>query len=332
LPSTLIKKRLAFVTIIYWVLLAYIIAALVWWFISLEKQNRLMTELRLSELETVTPFSSQKKAEIMDLKRRKTAQYIGEGMIFMLLILIGAVYIFRATRRQLRLGQQQQNFMMAVTHELKTPIAITTLNLETLQKRRLDETQQQRIITNSLQEAARLNDLCNNILLTAQLEAGSIRFTKEELELGALAEDCVNHFRQRFPNRTIYFSTTEETAVSGEIFSLQMLINNLLENAIKYSPKEKPVTVEVELKGKKTLLHVKDEGPGIPDVEKKRVFEKFYRIGDEQTRTSKGSGLGLYLCSRIMKKHDGEIKLTDNHPQGSIFTAVFRSQIQDKQN
>lgn len=283
-----------------------------------------MTELRLSEIQTNAPFKSQKQTEILDLKRRKTAQYVGEGLIFMLLILVGAVYIFRATRRQLRLGQQQQNFMMAVTHELKTPIAITTLNLETLQKRRLDDNQQQRIITSSLQEAARLNDLCNNILLTAQLEAGTNQLTKEELELGALAEDCVIHFRQRFPGRTIHFTAPEETAVFGEPFSLQMLINNLLENAIKYSPKERPVTVEIE-KENQVWLHVKDEGPGIADNEKKRVFEKFYRIGDENTRTSKGTGLGLYLCSRIMKNHKGEMRLTDNTPQGSIFTAMFKS-------
>ncbi len=320
-----IKKRLAFVTLIYWVLLAYMIAALVWWFISLEQQNRLMTELRLSGIQIHSPFSSQQQAEILDLKRRKTAQYIGEGTIFMMLILIGAVYIFRATRRQLRLGQQQQNFMMAVTHELKTPIAITTLNLETLQKRRLDESQQQRIITSSLQEATRLNDLCNNILLTAQLEAGSQQLAKEEIVLGALAEDCVIRFRQRFPGRIICIEAPEEYAIMGEPFSLQMLINNLLENAIKYSPKEKPVTITMERKGKQIWLHIKDEGPGIADEEKKRVFEKFYRVGDERTRTSKGTGLGLYLCSRIMKNHGGEMKLTDNIPQGSIFTAIFRS-------
>lgn len=324
MPS-LIKKRLAFVTIVYWVLLAYIVAALVWWFISLETQNRLMTELRLSEIENNTPLGYQKQIDILDLKRRKTTQYIGEGMIFMLLILIGAVYIFRATRRQLRLGQQQQNFMMAVTHELKTPIAITTLNLETLQKRRLDEGQQQRIIANSLQETARLNDLCNNILLTAQLEADTKPLLVEELALGALAEDCVIHFRQRFPNRIIHFTAPEEYAITGDAFSLQMLINNLLENAIKYSPKEKPVAVALERKGRQVWLQVKDEGPGIADEEKKRVFEKFYRIGDERTRTSKGTGLGLYLCSRITKNHGGEIKLTDNTPQGSIFTALFKA-------
>lgn len=319
------KKRLVVVTIVYWVLLLYIVAALVWWFISLSNQNVAMTNLRMSELKADDPGYYQKVLDILDAKKRKTAQYVGEGVIFMLLIIVGAVFVFRATRRQLKLAQQQQNFMMAITHELKTPIAVTTLNLETLQKRKLDETQQQRLIGNTLQEAERLNDLCNNILLTSQLESGVNGFTKEELELGTLACDCVQQFRRRFANRQIEFETADDTAVFGEQLLLQLLVNNLLENALKYSPKEKPVRVIVSQEAGKVLLQIKDEGNGISDKEKQKIFDKFYRIGDEQTRTSKGTGLGLYLCKKIMKDHNGDLTVTDNQPAGSIFIAAFRS-------
>ncbi len=301
------------------------VVALGWWFISLEQQNRLMTGLRLNQLRFEAPLKEIKQAQILDLERRKTAQYIGEGSIFLLLILIGAVYIFRATRRQLQLGQQQQNFMMAVTHELKTPIAITTLNLETLQKRKLEETQQQRLVAASLQEAHRLNDLCNNILLTAQLESGNNPLLKEELDLSELAENSVYQFQHRFPNRQFVFEGILEAVLMGEKLSLQMLINNLLENAVKYAPKDKPITLIIERQNGKVTLKVKDEGNGIPDEEKNKVFEKFYRIGDERTRTSKGTGLGLYLCKKIMQNHKGDLRLTDNMPQGSIFTATFKS-------
>ena len=319
------KKRLVVVTIVYWVLLLYIVAALVWWFISLSNQNVAMTNLRMSELKADDPGYYQKVLDILDAKKRKTAQYVGEGVIFMLLIIVGAVFVFRATRRQLKLAQQQQNFMMAITHELKTPIAVTTLNLETLQKRKLDETQQQRLIGNTLQEAERLNDLCNNILLTSQLESGVNGFTKEELELGTLACDCVQQFRRRFANRQIEFETADDTAVFGEQLLLQLLVNNLLENALKYSPKEKPVRVIVSQEAGKVLLQIKDEGNGISDKEKQKIFDKFYRIGDEQTRTSKGTGLGLYLCKKIMKDHNGDLSVTDNQPAGSIFIAAFKS-------
>jgi two-component system, OmpR family, sensor histidine kinase CiaH len=319
------RRRLTIVTVVYWILLAYIVAALVWWFISLERQNRQMTSLRLEQLRfSPKNLSAARQTAVYNLEKRKTAQYIGEGFIFLLLILVGAVYIFRATRRQLQIGQQQQNFMMAVTHELKTPIAITTLNLETLQKRRLEEQQQQRLVSATLQEATRLNDLCNNILLTAQLEAGTTKMQKEELDLGDLVTGCVQHFQHRFPARSIQLIVEEEVTVWGEAFSLQMLVNNLLENAIKYSPKQAAIQVGVHKQGRKAVLQVKDEGAGIPDAEKKKVFQKFYRIGDERTRTSKGTGLGLYLCKRIMINHGGNIRLIDNVPHGSIFTATFR--------
>ncbi|MES2772648.1 MAG: ATP-binding protein [Bacteroidota bacterium] len=318
------RKKLTVVTIVYWVLLLYIIAALVWWFISLSNQNVAMTNLRMSELKADDPGFYQKVLDILDAKKRKTAQYIGEGAIFMLLIIVGAIFVFRATRRQLKLAQQQQNFMMAITHELKTPIAVTTLNLETLQKRKLDEGQQQRLIGNTLQEAERLNDLCNNILLTSRLESGVEQFTKEELELGTLAHDCVQQFRRRFPSRQIEFAASDETAVFGDQLLLQLLVNNLLENALKYSSKEKPVMVSVGQQAGKVLLQVKDEGNGVADSEKQKIFDKFYRIGDEKTRTSKGTGLGLYLCKKIMQDHKGEIKVADNQPAGSIFTASFK--------
>ena len=138
------KQRLAFITLVYWFLLIYIIAALVWWFISLEQQNNLMYSYRVTELNKDDPSYSQKVALLQTERQRKTAQYVGEGSTFLLLILLGAVFVYRATRKQIRLSQQQQDIMMAVTHELKTPIAVTRLNLETLQKRKLDEQQQEK--------------------------------------------------------------------------------------------------------------------------------------------------------------------------------------------
>ncbi len=133
------KKRLLIITIVYWVLLVYIIAALVWWFIALENQNRQMTNYKLSELVLDDPSFNKKFDAINFEKQRKTAQYISEGVTFLALIIIGAVFMYRAVRRQFALQKQQENFMMAITHELKTPIAIAKLNLETLQKHQLDE-------------------------------------------------------------------------------------------------------------------------------------------------------------------------------------------------
>ena len=152
-------KKIKSIYVIYWVLLAYIIAALVWWFIALMQQNQIMVNIRKAELIKSDYNYDLKFKAIEEDRKRKVAQYVGEGSIFFLLIIAGAVFVFRAIRRQLKHSQQQQSFMMAITHELKTPIAVAKLNLETLLKHKLDENRQQRLLHNTLQEANRLNDL-----------------------------------------------------------------------------------------------------------------------------------------------------------------------------
>jgi two-component system sensor histidine kinase CiaH len=314
--------RLIVVSFVYWILLTYMVAALFWWFIALDKQNRDITNIRLNELKKDEPGYFEKSVAITDAQKRKTAQYLGEGTTFLALILVGAVYVYRATRRQLRLSQQQQNFMMAITHELKTPIAVAQLNLETLQKRKLDEDKQQKLISNTLQEANRLNTLCNNILFASQLDAG-YHSTKDEINLTDLVEGCVDDCRNRFPQRTIIEKIDESIYLTGETLLLQMLVNNLLDNALKYSPKEAPVTITLSETGRKIKLAVSDEGFGVAESEKKKIFDKFYRSGDEYTRKAKGTGLGLYLCKKIVESHNGYISVTDNSPAGSSFAASF---------
>ena len=173
------KSRLARATAVYWFLLAYIITGLGYWFIALEVKNRQITSYRLLQLRQGDPEYSANYQAILTKEKRHTAQYIGEGSTFLFLILLGALFVYREVRRQIRFQQQQQNFMMAVTHELKTPIAVTKLNLETLRKYRLDEDKQQRVIQATIQETNRLDTLANNILIASQLEGGGYTRTKE---------------------------------------------------------------------------------------------------------------------------------------------------------
>lgn len=314
-------KKLQLIFLIYWFLLAYIIAALVFWFISLNKQNVMMAELKMRDLSLQGPADNGMITKIQAEKKRKTTQYIGEGVTFFLVILAGAIFIFRAVRRQLKQTVQQQNFMMAITHELKTPIAVAQLNLETLQKRKLDDTQQQRLIHNTLQETVRLNALCNNMLLSSQIDAGGYRMTNEELNFSELVLKCIQDFVSRFPLRVINHSIPQDIFLSGDELLLQMALNNLLDNAIKYSPKATPIvlTLSEAVEGPITL-EIKNEGAGIIGEDKKKVFEKFYRAGNNATKTAKGTGLGLYLTFKVVKAHHGTIVLTDNVPSGAVFT------------
>jgi signal transduction histidine kinase len=319
------KRRLVLITFVYWFLLLYIIAALVFWFISLNAQNNKIIQLKMDDISATDPLYKQKVQEVNDEKRRKTAQYIGEGATFFLLIAVGAVFIYRATRRQLQLSQQQENFMMAVTHELKTPIAITQLNLETLLRRQLDEDVKEKLIRHTLQEAERLNQLSSNILLAAQLEGGSYSTFKQEVNISELVMDVIKAFSNRYPLRHITSLVEPEVYINGEALLLKMLVNNLIENALKYSSKEKQVRVELNNEPGIIELKVVDEGIGVPAEEKNKVFTKFYRVGNENTRKTSGTGLGLYLSKKIAKAHKAQINVKDNQPQGSIFTVTFKT-------
>lgn len=323
------RKRLRRATIIYWTLLLYIIAALVWWFISLERQNIIMRGFKINQLNTTidsiaTPqlYQAQLDKIDTDYKQNKT-KYTGEGSIFFLFIAIGAVFVYRSVRRQFRMQQQQQNFMMAVTHELKTPISVARLNLETLQKYSLDPEKQKKLIRMTLEETARLNFLTNNILVSSQLEGGGYQSAKDELNLSDLLKDCLHDFKNRFTERKFVEQIDPDMEVKGDPLLLQILINNLLENAIKYSPKESEMKAVLQKNGDTILLQVIDKGAGIAEQEKQKIFTKFYRIGDESTRKTQGTGLGLYLCRKIAKDHNADISVTNNIPHGANFTVSF---------
>lgn len=321
-------KKIRRLFFIYWFLLAYIIAILVWWFISLTRQNEQMISFELGQLTPGQPQYNEQVSKIKEIQKRKTAQYVGEGFTFFLMIMAGAVFVSRSIKRQLKFSIEQQNFMMALTHELKTPIAVTKLNLETLQKRKLEETQQQRLIQTTLQEANRLNSLCNNMLLSSQIESRGLLLSNEEINLSELTGSCVQDFIVRFPQRIINTAITPAIFTDGDQLLLEMAINNLVENAIKYAPKETPLTVVLTENNGTITLQVKDEGKGIADEEKKKVFDKFYRVGNAATKGAKGTGLGLYLTERIIRQHNGNITVTDNVPTGSIFTITLHSSVQ----
>jgi len=322
-----VNKKLRRATIFFWVLLLYIIAVLVWWFVLLERQNTAMFELKRKEItnnsfDKTSPQFNSALDNIENQRRRNTVKYIGEGATFLLLIILGAAFIYRLVRRQFRVQQQQQNFMMAVTHELKTPISASRLNLETLLRHSLDEDKKRKLLQSSLQETMRLDTLINNILVLSQIDAGSYPSSKEEMDFSDLVCDVIQQFKNRYPDRKVLTEIDEDADLNADPILLKLLVSNLLENANKYSDKHTPITCKLK-KNDGITLQVIDEGPGISEEEKKNIFQKFYRIGNEQTRKTQGTGLGLYLCKKIAADHHADIFVTDNQPQGSIFTVQF---------
>jgi two-component system sensor histidine kinase CiaH len=321
MPYIILKNKykirpLRIIFIFYWFLLAYILAALIFWFIDLNDQNQELAQLRLHAVGVHDTYFIQKVNRIESAEKRKTAQYMGEGITFLLMILAGAVYVFRIIKRQLVQSEQQKNFMMAISHELKTPIAVTKLNLETMQLRKLEPGQQQKLIRTTIQEANRLNTLCDNMLFMSQLDSGGSPLTDEKIDFSALAINCTEDFILRFPERKIEIDIENDIFITGDKLLLQLAINNLLDNAIKYSGKDDVVLMKVFKDNKQIKLRVIDQGIGVAAGEKEKIFEKYFRGPGKQT---KGTGLGLYLTKEIVKKHSGSISMKSNKPRGSIF-------------
>jgi signal transduction histidine kinase len=318
------------ITFFYFFLLLYTISALVWWGILLYEQNKQIMELQYQNLllkqDNKMPHATYlyEIERVNKEKKLRNLQYIGEGGTFLLIILLSAGFVYHAMRRRMHFARQQQNFMAAVTHELKSPIAIIRLNLETLQKRKLEDEKKNRFYENTMSELNRLNQLCNNMLLASQFDSHQYHLVKEETDLSAMLQQIALEYTARMQHHTIQYSIPEGITVYADIFMLQIAINNLLENAVKYAPQGSTISIRLIPDGSIARLQIADEGEGIPPDERKRIFSRFYRIGNENTRKSKGTGLGLFLTKKIITQHGGRITVFGNKPKGSIFEIALQ--------
>jgi K+-sensing histidine kinase KdpD len=316
-------------TIAYTLLFVYVIAAILFWGYSLEKQKEVVyqlektilenSKLNISELQYIDQLKSIEQKRI-----RRTKQYYGEGGTFLLIILLTAGIVYYAYYRQLKLGQLQQNFMLSVTHELKTPIAGIKLNMQTMEKRKLDEETSKQLIKSSVLETNRLNDLCNNILIATQLENKSKVMFADEINLTSLVKEEIEEFKMRYPTLIInQLLLADDYIFKGETTLWKVVISNLIENARKYSLHNEPIEIAISKENNNVKLSIKDSGVGISDSDKLRIFQKFYRIGNENTRNSKGTGLGLFIVKKIVTLYKYDISVKNNSPKGSIFEVLF---------
>lgn len=324
------KSKINLLSAAFIFLLLYVVAALVWSYMSLEIQNDLLLESRLQHAANLDgEAAARAEWQARDYFRRKKGQYLGESAVFMGIIILGAFFVYRATRREMAFVQQQQNFMMAVTHELKTPLAASRLNLETLQKRQLNEDQKNRLLKNTLQENHRLDQLCNNILWASRFDGGNLRQHHSTIDLSELLQRQAAEFEQRHPHTPIEVDIEAGLRLYGDEMLVGMLVSNLLENAAKYGA-GKPVGLQASHHDGGIRIAVSDNGPGVAPEERKRIFRKFYRAGSENTRAQSGSGLGLYLVKKIANGHDARVWVQENQPTGAIFTVDFPRQPEPK--
>ncbi len=311
----------------YFFLFIYIVAALLFWGFSLQKLNSQLFNHEVIALHEhidslQQPQLFKKELDTITLaERNRNSQYLVEGLSFILVIFIGAAIVYTSMRSNMQLNNRQSNFMLSITHELKSPIAAVKLNLETIKRRKLDEDTQVMLIDRCINETNRLNDLCNNLLLASQMESKHFKPSSETVDVAPILEESAKIFMQRSKHDITL--EVKNVLINADPFLLRIIINNLLENAIKYTLPGTKIHITSQQDDDQATFTVEDQGGGIPDEEKKKIFKKFYRVGNENARTTKGTGLGLYLVSQIVQINNGDISVRDNEPFGTIFEVNF---------
>jgi len=247
----------------------------------------------------------------------------GQGALMAAAVLFGMAYIFRKLNAELELKLQQRNFIASVTHELKTPITSLRIWVETLFTRDLSEAQKARIQFLTDGDFHRLTELVSNLLEVARADAGQLEITTQLLDL----EPCIRSICESMDNRLGPGQLGLKLELSPNIWvmvdpkRLGTVIENLLSNAFKYASEPRSTTVTLDGNREECFIVIADRGHGIHPRNIPRLFQRFYRVGDEMTRAVPGTGLGLFLCREIIQRHDGEIRVSSLGPGlGTTFT------------
>jgi len=305
--------------IIFYFLVAYIFVQFAWWGYHIIDLNTEIYTLK-ADIEKLAgnevSFQAKERELHAKLLKRKW-MVIGEGSVFLILLLMGVFVTQRAFKKEVLLSNQQKNFLMSITHELKSPLASIKLALQTLQKRDLEKLQSEDMLNTALQDTERLVSLVDNILITTSIDAGSYPFHMEDLDLSSTIMDLLTQYKGR--EIDLGEDIESEISLRADRGAITSIVANLIENALKYSSDKAKVKVELKKDNGQVILKVSDEGQSIDDIYKELIFEKFYRIGDETTRKTKGTGLGLFIVKYLVEKHNGQISVKDNEPNGSIF-------------
>jgi two-component system, OmpR family, sensor histidine kinase SenX3 len=249
------------------------------------------------------------------------------GVIFFVMIIAGLVVNTIFLVREIRRNEQQDSFLNAVTHELKTPITSIRLYLETLERRRLDDDQRRDFYRVMLEDADRLLGTVEQVLKAGEVRGGSSRKNWQETNFSQIVQEGVElaRLRHALQPETLRFlapSPGDEITVVGSPVELRTVVANLLENAVKYSGPERNIVVEIATPDEDTvLLRVQDNGIGIARAELKRIFKRFYRVFSRSTDQVKGTGLGLFIVRSIVRRHGGEaFAESAGEGRGSTFT------------
>ena len=310
--------------------MVYMLLALVWWTVLLSKNNELLfnknLEIHKIQIQNIAGLSDQEKVTYNSLKdeyRTKKHMIFGEGLVFGISLIIGMWLIQKAYNKEIGNNKKQKNFLLSITHELKTPITSIGLISETLIRRKLNPDAQALMLESIRIENKRLESLVSNLLMATQLDNNYV-FNFEKVSPLELLEKINKTISITFPDVRIELKHKENTQeIECDVESIISVFSNIIQNSIKYS--DSPAIIQIDIINYKTQVEIifSDQGSGIPENEKTKVLQQFYRIGNEDTRKTNGTGLGLYIVKKIVEGHKGSIVIKDNVPKGTSISIIL---------
>lgn len=250
------------------------------------------------------------RTELDALAGSRMRMFISEGAFFGFLVLLGVLYMFRTLREEIDIEHRQSVFLAATSHELKTPITSLRMYLDTLRERELPPAKQEEMLGVMSVDLDRLNDLIERLLQAQRVLTPGYGLALERVDISEETVLAVKEMTHR-----IEFSGKHRLNVDTEYGLIgladprkwHLVVKNLVDNAVKYSPDGGMIDVYLARRGNRIELSVVDEGTGFSDEDASRLFERFYRIGNEETRTTQGVGLGLYLVREIAHSMKGTV-------------------------
>jgi signal transduction histidine kinase len=248
------------------------------------------------------------------------------GIIFFPLIIAGLVLNTIFLVREIRRNEQQDSFLNAVTHELKTPVTSIRLYLQTLERRKINDDQRREFYRLMLEDTDRLLGTVEQVLRAGEVRQQSGRKNWQEVNFSAIIRESLDLARQRYvlSSDELHFGAEPPGHITlmGNLEQLRTVVANLLENAVKYSGPQREIVVDILTPDlDSVLLRIRDNGVGIPRPELKRIFRRFYRVPTRGGGEVKGTGLGLFIVQSIVRRHGGDaFAESDGVGHGSTFT------------
>lgn len=317
--------------LLFYLVIIYVFAFLFWWsyllYSKIEQHYSDAVNYRSLQFEVYNggqqvDYIHTDEFRDLDAKfKRQKIMIITEGSVFFLILIIGMMKVHQSFKQEIAVAKQQKNFILSITHELKSPLAGIKLMNETIKMRDLPKEKQNKLLASSLSEVDRLENLVENILIAAKIDNDKYGFNKESISLSTICEQMYINYKER-KDIILKADIEKEIYINGDKTCINSILSNLLDNAIKYAENSE-VLISLHQVNHGVELIIADQGNGIPNNEKDKIFDKFYRIGNEETRAAKGTGLGLYIVKQLVSFHKGKITVENNEPKGTKFKITF---------